>query len=490
MSVATSSTKRDQQPRMSTKRVNLVIAVFVVSAMIMILNETILSVALPAIMEDFSVGADVVQWLTTGFMLVMAIVIPTTGFLLQRFGTRTLFLAALVLFIAGTVIAAVAPAFVCILLGRVIQAIGTAIVLPLLMTVTLTLVEPERRGMMMGINSIVMSVAPAVGPTLSGLILNSLTWHWLFWLMVPIALVCLIAGFFLIVDIAEPVKIGFDILSVVLSALAFGGLVYGLSTIGQLVTGESWIPVVALIAGAVFLAVFVRRQIVLSRSGKALLEMAPFGVLNFTLSVTVLSLAFATMLGTVIVLPLYMQSALLITALVTGLALLPGGLIQGLVSPFIGRIYDSVGPRPLVIPGALILLASQIWMHFGLSENTAVWTVIAMYVLFGIGMALVMTPMMTLSLAVLPKHLYGHGSAIVNTLQQLGGAAGTAILIAAMTIGAKNSSATSMAAAQADGTSASFIAGGILAAIALVAALFIQAPQRTKVVEQEAPHQA
>ncbi|MFP7366220.1 MDR family MFS transporter [Corynebacterium callunae] len=490
MSVAASSTKQESQPRLSSKRVNLIIAVFVVSAMIMILNETILSVALPTIMEDFNVGADVVQWLSTGFMLVMAIVIPTTGFLLQRFGTRSLFLTALILFTVGTVVAAVAPAFAWILLGRVIQAIGTAIVLPLLMTVTLSLVEPERRGMMMGVNSIVMSVAPAVGPTLSGLILNSLTWHWLFWLMVPIALICLVAGFFLIVDIAEPRKIGFDVLSVVLSALAFGGLIYGLSTIGQLATGESWIPLVALIVGAVFLAVFVRRQIVLSRSGKALLEMAPFGVLNFTLSVIVLSLAFATMLGTVIVLPLYMQSALLITALVTGLALLPGGLIQGVVSPFIGRIYDSVGPRPLVIPGTLILLASQVWMHFGLTENTSVWTVVAMYVVFGIGMALVMTPMMTLSLSVLPKHLYGHGSAIVNTLQQLGGAAGTAILIAAMTIGAQNSEATSMAGAQADGTASSFIAGGILAAIAVVASQFIHAPERTKVVAQQEPQDA
>ncbi len=480
----------EDTPPISPKRVNLILAVLVIAAMVMILNETILSVALPAIMVDFGVSADVVQWLTTGFMLVMAIVIPTTGFLLQRFTTRALFLSALILFTLGTVMAAVAPTFAILLIGRIIQAGGTAIVLPLLMTVTLTLVAPERRGMMMGVNSIVISVAPAIGPTLSGIILNSLTWHWLFWLMVPIGLICFTAGAALLVNVSETSKVSFDILSVILSALAFGGLIYGLSTIGTLVSGASMMPLLAIVVGLVFLAVFVWRQISLERTGRALLNMKPFAVRNFTFSILVLTMTFATMLGTVIVLPIYLQTSLLVTALVTGLVLLPGGLVQGVLAPFIGRIYDSVGPRPLVIPGTVFMLASQIWMFFGLSENSSIWTVIAMYVVFGIGMALVMTPVMALSLAALPKQLYGHGSAIMNTLQQLGGAAGTAILIAAMTVGALGASegGAEMAAAQASGTNLAFLAGAVLAAIGLIASFFITSLERTRVVESETAH--
>lgn len=474
---------------MTPGRVNLVLAVLVIAAMVMILNETILSVALPAIMTDFGVSADVVQWLSTGFMLTMAIVIPTTGFLLQRFTTRALFLTAMILFIVGTVMAALAPTFPILLAGRVIQAGGTAIVLPLLMTVTLTLVAPERRGMMMGVNSIVISVAPAVGPTISGVVLNSLTWHWLFWIMVPIGVACLIAGFFLVVNASETTKVSFDVLSVVLSAIAFGGLVYGLSTINGFVTGGSFLPLTAVAVGLVFLVLFVWRQILLERSGRALLNMKPFKVRNFTFSMLVITMTFATMLGTVIVLPIYLQTSLLATALVTGLVLLPGGLSQGVLAPFIGRIYDSVGPRPLVIPGTSLILASQIWMWLGLSANSSIWIVIAMYVTFGMGMALIMTPMMALSLASLPKQLYGHGSAIMNTLQQLGGAVGTAILIAAMTVGALNASENGMeiTAAQAAGTNGAFLAGVALALIGFVASFFVKPLERTQVVAATNP---
>lgn len=474
--------------KLEPRRVNLILAVLVVSAMIMILNETILSVALPHIMTDYAVSADIAQWLTTGFMLTMAIVIPTTGFMLQRFSTRSIFIAALSMFILGTFLAAIAPAFWVLLAGRVVQACGTAIILPLLMTVTLTLVAPERRGAMMGINSIVISVAPALGPTLSGIILEKLTWHWLFWVMLPIGVVALVLGITLISTINETQKISFDVASVILSAIAFGGLVYGLSTIGALVSGSAMTPLWSLLIGVVFLAIFVWRQIQLDKHGKALLNLQPFKVANFSVSVGIVILAMGMMLGTVIVLPIYLQSSLMVSALVTGLLLLPGGLIQGVISPFIGRIYDNVGPRPLVIPGALFMLIGQWWLHFGLTGNTSIGVVIAMHVVFGIGMALVMTPLMTVSLASLPMGLYGHGSAIMNTLQQLGGAAGTAIMIAALTIGAEKAAegGATMATAQAAGASEAFVIGGIIAIIALIAAPFVKAlPKTARVIESQ-----
>lgn len=466
-------------------RTGWLLAVLVVSAMVMILNETILSVALPAIMADFGVGPAVVQWLTTGFMLTMAVVIPTTGFLLQRFTTRQIFLSAILFFLVGTVLGALAGSFAVLLTARVVQAIGTALIMPLLMTVTLTVVAPEKRGLMMGVNSVVISVAPAIGPTLSGIILNAATWHWLFWAMVPVAAACLIAGVFLLGNVSEPRAVPFDVASVILSALAFGGIVYGLSTVGSLIDATSLLPAWSFAGGAVFLALFIHRQIQLGRRGRALLDLSPFTVRTFSLAVLVVMMAMGMMLGTVMVLPIYLQTSLGVTALATGLLLLPGGLIQGIASPIIGRLYDSVGPRPLAVPGAILMSAAMWWQFAVYSPETSVWTVVAANVTFGIGMALVMTPLMTVSLASLPRELYGHGSAIMNTLQQLGGAMGTAVLIAALTIGA--SIDAPLADAQAHGASTAFLAGGVLSLIALAAVGFIRPLPKTTVVESSEP---
>ncbi|WP_018297331.1 MDR family MFS transporter [Corynebacterium lubricantis] len=472
------------------RSVGAILTVLVISTMVMILNETTLSIALSTIMADFNVTADVVQWLTTGFMLTMAIVIPTTGFLIQRFKTRHIYFVAMALFIIGSLMGALAPTFGVLLAARVIQACGTAIITPLLMTVTLTIVPPERRCAMMGINSIVISVAPALGPTIAGLILNFFTWHYLFWLMVPIAVICLVIGIFLLQNVGENSAIPFDVFSVILSALAFGGIVYGFSTIGQLISGTSSAPMIALLAGIVFLAIFVYRQIVLGKRGRALLDMSAFSVRNFTFSVITVFCAMAMMLGTVNVLPIYLQSALMVTPLLVGLLLLPGGLLQGIVSPFIGRIYDNVGPRPLAVPGAILMAGSQWWLYFMISDDTSLWLIITAHVIFNIGMALVMTPLMTVSLSSLPMNLYSHGSAIMNTLQQLGGAAGTAIMIAAMSIGAARASSAGMAAsaAQAAGTQEAFLAGGILGIVAIAASFFVTALDKApKTVSESAP---
>ena len=313
--------------RPTTKHITAAITVLVLAALIMILNETVLSVAVPNLMADFRVGAPTAQWLTTGFMLTMAVVIPTTGWMLQRFTTKGLFAAAMLLFLVGTVLAAFAPSFAVILLGRIVQAGGTAIVLPLLMTTTLTHVPVQHRGTIMGLNSVVISVAPAIGPTLSGVVVGSLGWRWVFGLMLPIAAVVLVLGLVLIRTTGSTRKVPLDTFSFVLSAFAFGGLVHGLASISALFQG-SWAPVAALVVGVVALVVFVARQLRLQRtSGSALLDLRPFAVHNFRISVVIVMIAMATMLGTVMVLPIYLQNGLGVGVLTVGLMLLPGGLI-------------------------------------------------------------------------------------------------------------------------------------------------------------------
>lgn len=464
------SPEQDKLPR----EVVVVLSILVISAMIMILNETILSVALPSIMADFQVPETTAQWLTTGFMLTMAVVIPTTGFLLDRFSTKTIFVTAQLFFTVGTLVAALAPSFAILLIGRIIQAVGTALVMPLLMTVTLTVVPAHRRGSMMGIISIVISVAPALGPTVSGFILNSLTWHWLFWMMLPIVLIALAVGTLLIKNIGENKISPLDVFSVVLSAIAFGGLVYGFSSIGAILNGEGTVGLVIIAIGLVSLAIFIWRQIQLGKQDRALMDLRPFKIRNFSFSLVAILLAFGAMLGTVMVLPIYLQNSLGVTALVTGLVVMPGGLLQGVVAPFIGRFYDKVGPRPLLIPGAILLTAAA-WAFSLLDGSSPVPMVVALHTVFSLGMCLMMTPLMTTALGSLPRTLYGHGSAILNTLQQLAGAAGTAIMIAALSFGTllASNAGSAQAEAVASGTRVAFIAGGIIAVMALVSSLFV-----------------
>ncbi|WKD58703.1 DHA2 family efflux MFS transporter permease subunit [Corynebacterium caspium] len=463
------------------------LGVLVFSAMVMILNETTLTVALPAIMAEFQVEADVVQWLIVGFLLAMAIVIPTTGFLLQRFSTRTLFHAAVLLFLSGCVVGALAPAFWVLVIARIIQACGTAIILPLLMTVTLSIVAPERRGAIMGINSVVISVAPALGPTLAGVILDAGTWHWLFWAMVPLALVALIWGFLFLGNVGETDPIALDIFSVILSALAFGAIVYGLSTLSHLLTQGDPTPAIIFVIGLVILGIFVRRQVVLQKQNRALLDMHPLTVRTFVLAVIAIMTSLGLIIGTANVIPIYMQRALGVSALSTGLVMLPGGLAQGLLAPVVGRLYDSFGPRPLAIPGSLLVLAAQIGLVFGTDIDTHPGVIIGLLLLFNFGLCLIITPMMTIALASLPQKYYGHGSAILTTLQQIGGAAGTALLVAAMAIGSTVPASLAAPADMAHRASLAFMMGSVLAAGIVVAVIFIKRLHQVRVAADEDP---
>ncbi|MGM1030346.1 MAG: MDR family MFS transporter [Actinomycetota bacterium] len=461
-------------------RVAVTIGILAVSAFVMILNETVLSVALPPIMADFGIGAEQGQWLTTGFLLTMAVVIPTTGFVIQRCTTRALFGAALALFAVGSLLAALAPAFEVLLLGRIVQAGGTAVILPLLMTTTLTSVPPRHRGTMLGLTSVVISVAPAIGPTVSGLAVEAWSWHALFWMMLAVAVVALGVGLAAIRTGGETRRVPLDLLSVLLSIVAFGGIVYGLATIGATVRGD-WTGLVALGLGLIALAVFAARQVRLQRRDDgALLDLRPFLVRDFSIGVVGVMVAMATMLGTVIVLPIHLQGAMGLSVLSTGLVMLPGGLVQGILAPFVGRISDRVGPRPLVIPGALLLAAGQ-WWASTITATTDLRVVIAMNVVFCMGLALTMTPLTSAALGGLEPRFYGHGSAIVNTLQQLAGAAGTAVLVAAMGIGAAAAATGGLAAAdaQSSGSQLAFTVGGVLAIMAVVTVPFVRGPRRT-----------
>ena len=467
---ASGDPEADAAPTPGGTRAGVVIAVLVVSAFVMILNETILSVALNDLTRDLGVSTTTVQWLTSGFLLTMAVVIPTTGYLLERFTPRQVFLASLTLFSIGTLVSALAPGFGVLLVGRVIQAFGTAVVIPLLMTSVMRLVPENRRGSMMGTISIVIAVAPAIGPTIGGAVLASLGWRWMFWIVLPLAVAALVLGAVMLKLPSDTRKVPLSLLSVLLSAVGFGGILYGFSAIGE--SGGSgphvapWIP---LVIGAVSLVLFVLRQLALQKHDAALLDLRPFTHRAFTISVLLISLLFMALLGAAaILLPLYLQTVLDQGTLVTGLAVLPGGLVLGLLGRPVGALFDRVGARPLVIPGAAMMAAS-LWLFASLGAGSALWVVIAIHVVLMAGLGLMMTPLMTTALGSLPGALYSHGSAILATLQQVAGAFGTAAFVTISALGSVVAGGTPDAA----GLRAGFMAAGVVGVVAFVLSLFM-----------------
>jgi DHA2 family lincomycin resistance protein-like MFS transporter len=404
---------------------------------IVILNETIMVNALPRLQVEFGVTERASQWLTTAFLLTMAVVIPVTGWFLQRVTTRQAFGLAMVVFCSGTLLAALAPSsmFWVLVAARVVQAAGTAVMMPLLMTTLMSVVPEHDRGRVMGNVTLAMSVAPAMGPAVSGLILEYLSWRWMFGLVLPLAALIAVAGLSRLKNVGEPTAGSIDVPSVIASALGFGSLVYGLSLIGgedQPVSPGLLIP-----AGLVIVVLFVLRQIRLQRTNGPLLDLRTLRHRTFALSLALMVVAFMGFLGSLVLLPFYLQGARELSTLHTGLLMMPGGLAMGLLGPQVGKVFDRVGGRPLVIPGAVgILVGLSLFTQVGL--DTPYWQIVAMHMLLMVSLAAVFTPVFTLGLGSVPPQLYSHASSLLGALQQVAGAVGSAIsltILASFTAG-------------------------------------------------------
>ena len=458
-------------------RNSLVINVLLVSTFVVMLNETAMSVAIPALMTALGVDANAAQWLTTAFLLTMAVVIPVTGYLLQRFNSRPIFLLAMTLFTTGTALAALSPNLGVLIVARVIQASGTAIMMPLLMTTVMTLVAPHERGKMMGNISIVMSVAPAIGPVFAGFVLAYLDWRFFFVIMIPIALVALAIGYRMMVNVSEPREAPLDILSVILSAFAFGGIVYGLSGFGVEAAAQPINPLIPLAVGAVVMVLFVWRQLSLAPKGNALLDLSTLKASNFTWSVVMISILMLAMFGTIILLPIYLSSIIGFETWQIGLLMMPGSLMMGLLGPFVGRLFDKVGPRPLIIP-AMGLVTLVLWAMTLLGVGTPWPFILAGHLVMSLGFAFLFGPLFTTSLSSVQPQLYSHGSALLGSVQQVAGAAGVALFVALMSAQTANLALGGAAEldALAGGIRLAFTVGAVIAIFAFGASFLIKRP--------------
>lgn len=401
----------------------------VVAAFVVILNETTLLTAIPRLMDDFGVSASAAQWLSTAFLLTMAAVIPVTGWFLQQVTTRQAFLLAMSVFSAGTLLAAVAWSFPVLLIARIVQASGTAVMMPLLMTTLMSIVSPRDRGRVMGNVTLAISVAPALGPTTSGVILQFGSWRLIFAVVLPIALLVTLGGLRRLTNVGEVSPVDIDWASVVMATLGFSALVFGLSEVG--VVEDPTLPAVALVAGIALVGAFVWRQIRLQREDRPLLDLRTLRILVYRLATSAMSLAFLGMLGSMILLQLYLQDLRGLTPLQSGLLVMPGGLLMGFMGPRVGRWYDRLGARVLVVPGALAITAGFTGFVF-VGLETPTWMLLAMHMVLMLGLSLLFTPLFTMGLGALPRTLYSHGSSLLGTVQQVAGAFGTALVVMIM----------------------------------------------------------
>ncbi|AIC93277.1 DHA2 family efflux MFS transporter permease subunit [Shouchella lehensis] len=407
----------------------LMIGILFVGAFVAFLNNSLLNVALPSIMVDLGIeDYSTVQWLATGYMLVSGVLIPASAYLLTRFTNRNLYIAAMAIFTIGTALAAFAPNFGLLLTGRMVQAIGGSVMGPLLMNVMLISFPREKRGTAMGVFGLVMITAPAIGPTLSGYIVQNYDWRLLFEMILPLSIISLVLALWKLGNVMPQNKEAhLDYTSVVLSSLGFGGLLYGFSSASSDGWTDFWV-LVTLIVGVITLTAFIIRQL---RMDEPLLDLRVYKYPMFALASVIAAVNAVAMFSGMILTPAYVQSVRGISPLDSGLLMLPGAIIMGLMSPITGKLFDKFGPRTISVLG-LVISAISTYMLANLQLDTPYAMIVVIYSIRMLGMSLVMMPIMTNGLNQLPTRLNPHGTAINNTAQQVSGSIGTAILVTIM----------------------------------------------------------
>ena len=442
----------------------IMLAVLVFGTFVTVLNQTVVAPALPSVMAEMSVDASTAQWLTTGFTLVNAIMIPITAFLTDRFTTKRLFLVSMVIFTAGSALAGWGPNFAVLLLGRLVQAAGAGILMPLVMTVLMWTFPVDKRGTAMGLFGIVIAFGPAIGPTAAGIIIDRATWHDMFYIITALSAAVVVIGAFVLQKGGDTNKdVTLDVPSVVLSSLGFGGLLYGLSTIGSY--GLRVDAIAGTLVGVVALVFFFRRQL---KMEKPMLQVRVLQNRKFLVATVIGMLVQGALLAAGILVPIYLQSLMGYSATVSGLVLLPGAIIMGAMGPIAGRLFDKYGPRVLALVGMGVLTLTTFCFCF-LGPNMGLITLTVLYTVRLFSLSLVNMPITTWGMNALSNELVNHGTSVNNTFRQVAGSLGTAIIVSASTI-ATNASAPAMGeqAASFFGIDVAFAVAGVLCLIGFV----------------------
>ncbi|WP_209686245.1 DHA2 family efflux MFS transporter permease subunit [Lactobacillus colini] len=440
-----------------------------IGAFVGMLSETSLNIALPQLMQAFKVPAGTIQWLVTGYMLIIGIILPLSSLLTKWFSTRQLVITGLIAFIIGAIISAVATNFPILLMGRMIQGIGTGIVLPLMFTVAMNVFAPNKLGGAMGACAMVIMLAPAIGPTLTGLILAKLSWNWIFWLFVPFLVIALLFAITSLVNISKLTRPKVDFISIIESIVGFATLVSGVSLASDMGIGS---PLVLglIVVGIVVLILYSYRQVHLQ---SPILNLKIFTIKQFRVGALIVMVDFGIILSAMYLLPQYIQSGRMLAVALAGIIMLPGGIINALTSAFAGRLYDNIGAKKPTIIGFILALIGGV-MLVSLSTSSPIWYIILAHIILMIGCPLAMSPSQTYALNAIQGPASADGSTIMNTLQQIVGAIATAIATGLLSLGQNAANTANKAAAFTNGAHYGFYFTIVLVIVGLVLGFMIK----------------
>lgn len=446
----------------------IVVVALAILTFLGVLSETSLNIAYSALMTEFSISASVVQWLTTGYLLLLSVSIPTSPYLVRTFSTKTLFVTAVAIFTAGTLLGAVALNFPMLLAARLIMALGTGISLPLLTNIILEKAPLEQRGMMLGLVSLVTCVAPAIGPVFGGMVMAYLDWHWIFYAMLPFLVLSLVLGTATVPDIRKGEQGYISVPSLLVIALGLSGLIMAVSFYSE--WGGDWRFWATLVASVIVLALFAMAQL---RMEHPLIEVRVFSYPGFSLGMLILIMSSGGVLGLNFLLPILLQRGFGQTSIAAALILLPGAIIGAVSAPLIGGALKNRFPPKFIICGFLGVSVMDAVLMLGGGNETVVAVAFA---LFMAASGFVLVPDQTHALNQLPDRMNADGSAAMNTIQQLAGAIGTAVASALITEASAANMAQGMSQADAyvSGFSSSMavMLGVGLAGIVLAALMF------------------
>lgn len=471
---------------MATKQIgkderNIIVAVMLISAFTAILNQTLLNTALPDIMKGLNIDESTSQWLVTGFMLVNGIMIPLTAYFMDRIPTRTLYMIAMGIFLLGSFIAALAPNFAILMIARVIQAMGAGIIMPLSQFTMFTLFPKDQRGFAMGLSGLVIQFAPAIGPTLSGVLVDHFSWRVPLIVVVVVAVIGYIFGFKFMHNFSTTKSVKLDKVSVILSTLGFGMMLYAFSIAGTMGFHHP-IVIISLSLSLIIIFWFIKRQLSIDHP---ILRLEAFKNRTFALTSIASMIAFTSMVGPALLVPIYIQNVLGLSAFLSGLVVLPGAMINGVMSVVNGKIYDKVGARILIIPGFTLLLITTLMLS-QITAHTSYMYVITVFTIRLVSLSFIMMPLNTAGINALENDMVSHGTAIMNALRTISGSMGIAIMVTAMAIGASWYKPDITIAkmmiqkeAMAFGVDSAFYVASFMVFIGLVISLFIH--DRTKV---------
>lgn len=461
--------------RVQVKHPMLAMVSMLLGAFVGMFSETSLNIALPSLTASLHIQTATASWLVTGYMLIIGIVLPFSSFISKWFTTRQIIIFGLCDFIFGAFIAAIAGNFPLLLLGRMIQGIGTGLILPLMFTVAMQVFKPSKLGAAMGMCALVIMFAPAIGPTLTGLVLAKLSWHWIFWLFIPVLAIALIFAITSLENVGNITRPKIDLIALIESVVGFASLVSGVS----LASSKGWgspIVIAALAVGIVVLALYAHREV---HAANPVLNLRIFSIPAFRTGAMLVMLDFGIILSAMYLLPMYIQRGLLLPVALTGIIMLPGGVANALVSALAGRLYDRFGAKTPARLGFIIALIGAVMLAMTTSTSSIAY-VIAAHVILMVGCPLAMSPSQTHALSALSGAQSADGSTIMNTMQQIVGAIATALATSLLGMGTAAAAGKSASVAFTNGVHYGVYFTIVLIVVALIVTLNLKGETPSK----------